>query len=262
MSITEREELRQKLHSESEEIIKKYQKLFSATINSMKQNKVSVEQTLCHLIGMGPVKPVFQYSEDKPFQCMVPDLEKADNIDKLMLCVGKYSSFFCFHMLECIIENVGTPEDRDNLAEYKEDFKKYAERHVFKCPSEISERIEEDHADFYVALDDTYDGCALSKVHSFVSALQNILDIPPSFGLKPYRIETGSLKLTFQLHFSLLKFVFPLTTEQEANLVKLGVKDLWLIYHFSREMHQVCDNTSFHNSFSLMLWQNNNDCLT
>ena len=241
MSGEDREKLHQKLHSESEKIMEKYQKLFSATLNSIKQNKVSVETILCHLVGMSQAKPVFKHSNVKPFGCVVPDLEEADSIDKVMLCVGKYSSFFCFQMLECIIENVGTAKDKKNLAKYKEDFKKYAERHVFMCPSEISEGNGEDHADFYVALDDTYNDCALIKVHSFVSDLQNILNIPPSAGLKPYRIEVGSLKVTFQLHFSLLKFVFPLTMEQEANLVKLGVKDLWLIYHFSRKMHQVCD---------------------
>jgi hypothetical protein len=241
MSSEEKEQLNQKLSSESEEIMKEYQKLFSATVNSLKQNKIQVATILCHLVGMGPVKPVFKQSKVEAFGRMVPDLEEADSIDKVMLCVGKYSSFFCFQMLECIIKNVGTPEDRDNLAKYEEDFKKYAERHVFKCPSEISEGNGEDHADFYVALDDSYDDCALYKIHSFVSDLQKILKIPASFGLKHRRIEIGSLKLTFQLHFSLLKYVFPLTKEQETELAKLGVKDLWIIYHFSRKMYQVCE---------------------
>ena len=241
MSSKEKEQLNQKLHSESEDIMEMYQKLFSATVNSLKQNKVPVERILCHLVGMGPAKPVFQHSEVNAYGRMVPDLEEADSIDKIMSCVGKYSSFFCFQMLECIIENVGTPEDRENLAEYKKDFKEYAERDVHMCPSEISEGNEEGHADFYVALDKNYDDCSLYKLYSFVNDLQKVLNIPPSFGLKPYRIEVEGLKLTFQLHFSLLKFAFPLTREQEAKIAKLGVKDLWLIYHFSQKMHQVCD---------------------
>ena len=244
MSSKEKEQLNQKLHSESEEIMEKYQELFSDTVNSLKQKKVPVETILCHLVGMGQAKPVFKHSKVKSFGCMLPDLEETDSIDKVMLCVGKYSSFFSFQMLECIIQNIWAPDSkdspRDHLAMYKENFKKYAERHVFMCPSEISEG-NEDHADFYVALDDSFDDCALNKIHSFVSDLQKILEIPASFGLKLYRIEAGSLKLTFQLHFSLLKYVFPLTKEQEAELEKLGVKDLWLIYHFSRKMHQVCD---------------------
>ena len=241
MNREEKEQLHQKLFSESEEIMEKYQKLFSATTNSMKQRKISVEEILCHLVGMSQARPVFKHSKVKAFGCIVPDLEEADNIDKVMLCVGKYSSFFCFQMLERIIENVGEQNDRDNLAEYKKDFRKYAERHVFMCPSEISEGNEDNHAEFYVALDGIYDDCDLYKVHKFVKDLEKILNIPPSYGLKLCRIEVGSLKLTFQLHFSLLKLVFPLTTEQEADLVKLGVKDLWLIYHFSRKVHQVGD---------------------
>ena len=217
----------------------KYQKLLSATINSLKQNKVPIERILCHLVGMGPAKPVFEHSEVNAYGHMVPDLEEADSIDRIMACIGKYSSFFYFQMLECVIENVGTPEDRENLAEYKKDFKEYAERDVHMCPSEISEGNEEGHADFYVALNENYGNCSLYKLHLFVNDLQKVLNIPPSFGLKPYRIE--GLKLTFQLHFPLLKFVFPLTKEQEAKIVQIGVKDLWLIYHFSQNMHQVFD---------------------
>ena len=229
MSSKEKEQL-----SECKE---KYQKLLSATINSLKQNKVPVERILCHLVGMDPAKPVFEHSKGR----MVPDLEEADSIDRIMSCVGKYSSFFCFQMLECVVENVGTPEDRESLAEYKKDFKEYAERQVHNilCPLEISEGNEEGHADFYVTLDENYGDYSLYKLHSFVNYLQKVLNIPPSFGLKLYRIE--GLKLTFQLHFSLLKFVFPLTKEQEAKIAQIGVKDLWLIYHFSQKMHQVCD---------------------
>ena len=231
MTSKEKEQLNQKLHSESKEIMEKYQKLISATINSLKQNKVPVERILD---GMGPAKPVFEHSKG----CMVPDLEEADSIDKIMSCVSKYSSFFYFQMLECVIESVGTPEDRENLAEYKKDFKEYAERQIHNMrPLEISEGNEEGHADFYVALDENYGDCSLYKLHSFVNDLQKVLNVPPSSGLKPYRIE--GLKLTFQLHFSLLKFVFPLTKEQEAKVARIGVKDLWLIYHFSQKMHQV-----------------------
>ena len=235
MTSKEKEQLNQKLHSESKEIMEKYQKLISATINSLKQNKVPVERILD---GMGPAKSVFEHSKGR----MVPDLEEADSIDKIMLCVGKYSSFFYFQMLECVIENVGTPEDRENLAEYKKDFKEYAERQVHNilCPLEISEGNEEGHADFFVTLDEN-GHYSLYKLHSFVNGLQKVLNIPPSFGLKPYRIE--GLKLTFQLHFSLLKFVFPLTLtkEQEAKIAQIGVKELCLIYHFSQKVHQVCD---------------------
>ena len=236
MTKDEREKLHQTLYGESANIIKKYQKLFSATTKSLKDRKVRIPEILCHLVGLGPLTPTFDYSNLPSFGCQLPGLEKAENIDEVMLCIGHYCSFFYFEMLECIIDNLGTKRDKLNLSEYKEDFQKYAERHVFECPSEVGE-MSEGHASIIVTLDDAYKNCSVSNLHLFVSNLQEVLNISSGSGFKLCRIEPGSLKLIFQLPFCVIQAIFPLSSEQEAALTKMGIVQLSCgNYHFTNQI--------------------------
>ena len=226
MNEDEREMLHRKLYCESVNIMKKFRKLFSATTKSLKDRKVPIPEILCELVGLGSLSPTYDYSKNLPFGCQLPELRKAENTDEVMLCIGEYCSFFYFEMLECIIDNLGTAQDKTNLKKYKEEFQKYAERHVFECPSEICEMTKRGHISMFVTLDDAYKNCNVSNIHLFVSNLEDVLNISSGSGLKLCRIEPGSLKLTFQLPLSVLQDIFPLSSEQEVALAGLGVMQL------------------------------------
>ena len=217
-------------------IMNKFRKLFSATTKSLKEREVPITEILCHLVVLGPLKPTYSDLSLPAFRCQLPKLKQAKNVDEVMLCIGDYCSFFDYEMLECIIDNVGTEQDTTNLLQYKEEFRKYAERHVFKCPSKISEVNSEGHISMFVTLDDTYDNCTVSKLHHFVGTLKQVLNISSGTGLKLRHVEPGSLKLTFQLPYSSLQDIFPLTSQQEAALSGLGVDKLWLIYQFEHKV--------------------------
>ena len=212
-------------------MMKKYQKLFSATTKSLKDRKVSIPEILCQLVGLGPQGPIFECSDLPAFGCQIPGLKKANNTDEVMLCVGEYCSFFYFEMLECIIDNIGTEQDKTNLAKYKDDFQIYAERHVFECPSELCEMNNEGHANMFVTLDDTYKDCNAKNLHLFVSKLRELLNLSSGSGLKLCRIAPGSLKLTFQLPHVVQQAIFPLSSQQEIALASLGVVELSCGYY-------------------------------
>ena len=236
LSDQEKQQLRGKLYGDSVNIMKKFQVLFSATTKSLKRRNVSITEILCHLVGLGSLKPTFK-DQDLPFRCQLPGLRNAKNVDEVMLCIGDYCSFFNFQMLECIIDSLGTDQDKVNLSKYKEEFCEYAERHVFKCPAEVGKMSKEDHAEMFIKLDDTYENCTVGNLHLFVRKLQEVLNTSSISGLKLCRIEPGCLKLTFQLPFSILQDIFPLSSEQEAALTGLGVDNLWLIYQFNRQQY-------------------------
>ena len=109
---------------------------------------------------------------------------------------------------------------------------------MFECPSELG-KLNSDQANMFVKLDDTYKNCTLRNLHLFVSRLWSIFNISTATGLKLCHLEPGCLKLTFQLPFSALQDIFPLSSEQEAALAGLGVDNLWLIYQFNRRQYQV-----------------------
>ena len=151
---------------------------------------------------------------------------------------SEYCSFFNYHIIEHIISVLGTEQDQRNLLKYKEEFAEYGRRHVFECPPKFGEKSD-CCADMFVVLDKNYDNCTVSNLDLFVINLHKILNISSGTGLKLQHIELGSLKLTFQLPFSVLQDIFPLSSEQESALAGLGVDNLWLVYQFNRQQNQV-----------------------
>ena len=218
-------------------MIQKFQDLFSATTVSLKQRNISVEEIVCHLVGLGPRPPAYKDLNLPTFRRKLPELTNAKTIDAAMLVIGNYCSFFNYYMIEHIINKLGTRQDKKNLDKYKKEFSQYAERLVFECPSEVG-TMSEGLAEMVVTLDRTYDDYTLSYLELFVNDLRKILNISSSAAFKLCHIAPGSLKLTFQLHHSMREDIFPLTREQEAELAKLGVDNLSLhviYYQFNRQ---------------------------
>ncbi len=189
---------------------------------------------------LGSLRPVFEDSGLPVLRQQIPKLQEAETADGAMSIISGYCSFFNFHILEPIVEELGSPEDAANLSEYKNDFSEYAKRHVFRCPLEVG-AITGDDAKMFVTLDDTFNKCSLNTLRLLCSDLCEALNLSPGSGLKLCQIEPGSLKLMFQLPFSLLQCnaIFPLTKLQESALADLGVEKLWLVYNFDKYNNQV-----------------------
>ena len=152
------------------DMVDKFQDLFSATTQSLKERKVSIKALLCHLVGLGPHPPVYKGLNLPMFMQQLPELAKSETIDEAMLVIGNYCSFFNFHMLKHIINKLGTRQDKENLSKYRGDFDQYAKRHVFECPSEVS-IASEGLANMFVTLDKTFEGFTVMTLELFVENL-------------------------------------------------------------------------------------------
>ena len=220
-----RRELHQKLYADSENMIYKFQELFTSTTDSLVRRNVSAKTLARHLECLGHLKPTFDDSREPVFRHQLSELKKSESVDDAMSVVNKYCSFFNYRMVELIIQKLGTEQDKEKLVKYKEDFAKYGERHVFECPSKVGEIYEEGQANMFVTLDDSFDKCNVNHLSAFVSNLQKILNIS-DITLRLCRIGPGSLKLIFQIPLSVQQAIFPLSSEQEAELSSLGVVQL------------------------------------
>ena len=158
-------------------MMEKFQNLFSNVTKSLKERDISKNSILCHLMGLGQLRPVYEDLPLPVFRRQLHDLKKAKDVDEIMLGIGDYCSFFNFQLIEQIIEKLGTDSDRENLSKYKEYFNTYAMRKVFKCPSEVGSTNEEGLIKLYVMLDETYDSCTVSHLQLFVGKLKKILNI-------------------------------------------------------------------------------------
>jgi hypothetical protein len=214
----------------------KFQELFTATRKSLWEKKVSVKDLVHHLECLGPVQPAYTDVGQSPLRCQIPALANAKSVDDVMSIVKDYSPFFNCRMLEHVISKFGTKRIKEKLAEYKEDFAKYAECCVIECPSEVSKMSEDGYSNMFVTLDDSFDNCTVSHLNIFIDDLRQTLKISSDVHLKLCRISPGSVALTFQLPTSIQQTIFksPLSEEQEKALAGLGVVELSCgTYHFS-----------------------------
>ena len=203
-----------------------FQKLFSSTRKSLTEENISVSELVYHLQCLGSIKPTYTDTGLPPLRHQLPGLANAKTIDAVMSVVKDYCSFFNYHMIEHIIDEFGTQQDKTNLAKYKEDFKSYADNCVIKCSMEVGEMISEGQAKMYVTLDDSFENCTLSHLNVFKSNLRKILNISSDIELYLFYINLGSIKLTFQISILIQKAIFPLSSKQEEDLNGLGVVQL------------------------------------
>ena len=225
-SMEQRMKMYDKCSVKSHFLTYRFQKLFSSTRKSLKEEKVAVSELVNCLECLGWFKPTYKDTGLPPLRHQIPKLRGAESTDDVMSVVNNYCSFFNYHMIEHVINELGTRQDKTNLDEYKEHFKSYADNYVIKCPLEVGEMIMEGHADMYVTLDDSFNNCSLSHINVFKSDLRTILEIESHIELYLYYINLGSIKLTFQISILIQKAIFPLSSEQEEALKGLGVVQL------------------------------------
>ena len=236
----QKEQLYEQRCFESEQMMFKYQKLFTATKKSLREKKVSVTELVGHLECLGFIKPTFKDSGLPSLRHQLPGLANAETVDAVMSVVKDYCSFFNYHMLEHIIDEFGMKQDKENMASFKEDFTKYAECCITQCPSEVGKMCEEGSANLFIILDDSFDNCAISHLNVFIGNLRNILKIPSNIVLRLCRINLGSIKLIFQLPLLVQQTIFPLSSEQKTELSSLGVVEFSCgAYQFTSQQTEV-----------------------
>ena len=211
-----------------------FQKLVSATIKSFQERCVPLDELVAHVMTLGAFNPVFKEPQVPAFHHCFKELKAADNIPKVFLVLNDYFSFFNYHIIEHIIEELGAKEDKDRLKTYKEDFNQYAKRRIFQCQSEFGPVSDADHADIFVKLDTKYEDYTVAEIEVFCHKLSEIVHISSQGILRLCRVDKGCFELTFQVPSFMQQEIFPLSREQEMVLEGEGVIKLKCgKYHFS-----------------------------
>ena len=167
-------------------------------------------------------------------------LEAVDTIPEVFLVLKDYFSFFNYHIIEHIIDELGAEEDKTRLQRYKEYFNWYAKRRIFECLPEFEPVNDASHADIFVKVDSQYDNYTVAEIEVFCHKLGGILRVSSRGILHLCRVEEGCLQLTFQVPLFVQKEVFPLSREQERTLKAEGVIKLTCgKYQFSHDEDSV-----------------------
>ena len=234
----QQQELRGRLQFESQEIIIKFQKLVSATIKSFQERCVPLDDLVSYVMALGAFDPVLKKSQVPVFYHRFEKLKAADTIAKVFMVLNNYFSFFNYHILENIIEELGTEEDKERLKTYKEHFNTYAKRRIFECPSEFGPVSDAGHVDIIVKLDVQYKNFTVADIEIFCHKLSEIVHVSSQGILCLCRIDKGCIQLTFQVPSFVQQKLFPLSRKQEMALEEEGVMKLKCgKYHFLSKMH-------------------------
>ena len=203
-----------------------FQKLVSATIKSFQRQCVPLDDLVSHVMTLGAFDPVFKETQVPVFCHCLKELKAADTIPKVFLVLNDYFSFFNYHIIEHIIEELGTDEDKAELHKYKEEFNQYAKRRIFESLPEFGLVSDADHADIFVKVDSQYDNYTVAQIEDFRHKLSEFLRVSSKGVLRLCRVDKGCFQLMFQVPSFAQQEIFPLSKEQERALLVLHVTRL------------------------------------
>ena len=222
----EQKQLKTRLCVESEDIMFKFQRLFSRVYKSLCEQNVSVNKLVTHLLTLGSLDPVSKDSQKPLLQTFFQELQNAKSIENVLWAIRDYFSFFNYHVLEHIVAELGTAQDKTELENYKREFNQYSKRRIFECPPVYGSRSSAGHADLVLKMGSAYDLFTVKELEKFQLKLSKIFHISPKSVLRLCQVEEGCLQLTFQIPSFLQQKIFPLSNKQQRALSAVGVTKL------------------------------------
>ena len=197
----------------------RFQHLFSTVYESLCAQSIPVDKLVTHLLSWGAFDPVYEGFQKPMFQIFFNELQAAGSIEKVLWIIKDYFSFFNYHVIEHIVNRLGTDQDKVELRNYKEEFDRYSKRRVFECLPVFGPVSEADHVDLVLKVDSVYEQFTVEEVKKFRYRLSGILCVSQGV-LRLCRVEKGCFQLTFQLPLFVQQEIFPLSSEQERALVE------------------------------------------
>ena len=104
----QQKKLRSRLRVESQEIMFKFQQLFSTVYKSLCEQEVTVNTLVTHLLSLGALDTVYKHSQKPLLQTFFQELQNAGSIEDVLWVIKEYFSFFNYHVIEHIVDGLGT----------------------------------------------------------------------------------------------------------------------------------------------------------
>ena len=211
---------------ESEDIERKFWHLHSRIYESLRERNVPVDRLVTHLLSMRAFESVSKDFQKPLLQTFFQELRSARSIEEVLWVIKDYSSFFNYHVIEHIVVELGTDQDKVELQNYEKEFDQYSKRRIYECPPKYGSVSKDDHADLVLKLDSVYEEFTVKELKKFQCRLSRIFCVSPQSVLRLCRVEEGCLQLIFQVPSFVQQEIFPLSSEQESALAAEGVTRL------------------------------------
>ena len=243
------------------QISKKYASLTSSIRASLKRQGITPAQLAEKLMDLEGFVPLRNHEGAKHRYRLLEnrksEFSKANSIEEIFSILGDYCSFYNHEIINYIVEELGTKDDKARLEKYREDFTEYCRRSVFECPFSSRSEKSPHFVDLVMKVDSDMIGqYTMKAVELFHTQVAKVLQVT-KYTLHLWKVEEGCLQVTFCIPQFLKTVVLPLNAEQRRDLTRLGVVKLecdGVCQPLSKpkpvSVLRVIDN---HNNFSLLL---------
>ena len=218
----EKDDLVGKLLEDSRRMMFTFQKLVSKTCTSLEQRGVTPKQLVDRLIVLGPLDPVLKESGGSALHKGLSEMRKADTVGDVFFQIRDYMSFFNYDLLDHIVKELGTDDDKAEVDQYKDKLRDYCRRRAVECPPLYGMPSKSGHVRIVVKLDKEVEKYTVAELKLFQRNLSRILNLK-EYALCLISVDKGCLELTFQMPSFLKQKVFPLSYKQEEALKCEGV---------------------------------------
>ena len=182
-----------------------------------------MDKLVTHLLSLGAFDPVHKESQKPALQTFFQELRNAKSVEDVLYIIRNCISFFNYHVIEHIVNELGTDQDRTELQNYEREFDEYSKRRVYECPPVYGPMSDADHADLVVKVDSVFEEFTVKELKKFQYRLGRTLHVSSQSVLHLCRVEEGCLQLIFQVPSFVQQEIFPLSSEQESALAAEGV---------------------------------------
>lgn len=230
----DRENLQDVLTSETKNMIKSFASLIGCIRKSLEKQEVTVEQLAGSVLNLGAFEA--EIGQKPLLEEHKSEIRQARSIASIFLVLSDYTSFFNCEIIEHIIGDIGTDDDKRMLIEYKEMFFSFCKRSVFEVPPHVyGQNPSAENRLKHVAFKYTP-----SIKHTLLAVRSVRIEISKELGIKPYSLQLCSIKDgCIELNFIVPQFVQGHILKQLAapdtveNLQKIGVSQPATIEAFS-----------------------------
>ena len=203
-----------KLLEEHSLIKRQFQRLVFKTLRSLEKRGVGPKDLVGHLMGLQALDPILKGSPPVLFQDRIEKMLKCTSIQDVLLVVWDSYSFFNYGLIEDIILDLGSEDDKEMLLKYKRDFENYCERRIYETPCLYGPSGD---CSVVMKIDNEFEKYTLNELKRFIFKLTKIFNIT-QHTLRLESVEKGCIQLNFQIPDFIAKQVFPLSRDQEKAL--------------------------------------------
>ena len=218
-------DLEAKLRRETTAIVTEFAKLTKRMRKSLVDQQVHPKEVLSSVLGIAP-------SKSSTFPLLETlDVSSVTSVYDIIihLQLKSYISFFNYDIVEYLINEYGTDEDKAELGEYIRHFQDFCQRSVFEIPQRVHGHPPKESTQLAIKVVPKcqWSRFSLGDAKNVQIKIAGELNLPNCASLPLFEISKGCVRLTFALPKTIMELVKP---KLSARLNINRGKDKYLIH--------------------------------